>query len=126
MTTTKIIEMALKAGIEPVIDPIEGVFFDCYQEELERFAELVRADERNSWPAEMEAMERQVNILTDALAQAKADERERVCKAIKEEDDYCVTEGDYMLDSDDCIAVAKGEWKRPDYSVDAIRARSNT
>lgn len=34
------------------------------------------AKERNSWPAEMEAMERQVNILTDALAQAKADERE--------------------------------------------------
>jgi hypothetical protein len=64
---------------------------------LERFAELVRADER-----------------------------ERICKAIKEEDDYCVTEGDYMLDSDDCIAVAKGEWVRPDYSVDAIRARSNT
>ena len=41
---------------------------------LERFAKLVRADERNSWPAEMEAMERQVNILTDALAQ----ERERL------------------------------------------------
>ena len=40
---------------------------------LERFAELVRADERNSWPAEMEAMERQVNILTDALAQASKD-----------------------------------------------------
>lgn len=54
----------------------------------------------------------------------RADERERICKAIKEEDDYCVTEGDYMLDSDDCIAVAKGEWVRPDYSVDAIRARS--
>jgi hypothetical protein len=32
--------------------------------------------ERESWPAEMEAMERQVNILTDALAKAKADERE--------------------------------------------------
>ena len=44
MKTT--IEMAREAGIEPVIDPIEGVFFDCYQEELERFAELVRADER--------------------------------------------------------------------------------
>ena len=27
--------------------------------------------ERNSWPAEMEAMERQVNILTDALAHAR-------------------------------------------------------
>ena len=40
------------------------------------FAALVAAAERNSWPAEMEAMERQVNILTDALAQAKAEERE--------------------------------------------------
>ena len=40
------------------------------------FAALVVAAERNSWPAEMEAMERQVNILTDALAQAKAEERE--------------------------------------------------
>jgi hypothetical protein len=43
-----------------------------------RFAAIVRADERNSWPLEMEAMERQVNILTDALAE----EREacaRVC-----------------------------------------------
>ena len=36
-----------------------------------KFAALVRADERNSWPAEMEAMERQVNILTDALAQER-------------------------------------------------------
>jgi len=41
------------------------------QPELERFAALVRADERNSWPFEMEAMERQVNILTDALAQER-------------------------------------------------------
>ena len=37
-------------------------------EQLQAFVALVRADERNSWPAEMEAMERQVNILTDALA----------------------------------------------------------
>jgi hypothetical protein len=50
-----------------------------------------------------------------------ATERERICKAIKEEDDYCVTEGDYMLDSDDCIAIAKGDWVRPDYSATAIR-----
>ena len=56
----------------------------------------------------------------------RADERERICKAIKTEDDYCVDEGDYMLDSDDCIAVAKGEWVRPDYNLNAIRARSNT
>jgi hypothetical protein len=53
-----------------------------------------------------------------------AAERERICKAIKEEDDYCVTEGDYMLDSNDCIAVAKSKWVRPDYSAGAIRARS--
>lgn len=52
-----------------------------------------------------------------------AAERERICKAIKEEDDYCVTEGDYMLDSNDCIAVAKSEWVRPDYSAGAIQTR---
>jgi hypothetical protein len=55
-----------------------------------------------------------------------AAERERICKAIKEEDDYCVTEGDYMLDSNDCIAVAKSEWVRPDYSAGAIRARGQS
>lgn len=37
-------------------------------------AKKARADERNSWPSEMGAMERQVNILTDALHQ----ERERM------------------------------------------------
>jgi len=26
-----------------------------------------------------------------------------------------------MLDSDDCIAIAKGDWVRPDYSATAIR-----
>jgi len=53
-------------------------------------------------------------------------ERERICKAIKEEDDHCVTKGDYMLDSDDCIAVAKGEWVRPDFSIDATLAKKKT
>ena len=56
----------------------------------------------------------------------RADERERICKAIKEEDDYCVTEGDYMLDSDDCIAVTKGVWVRPEFNLEPIRARGNT
>lgn len=51
---------------------------------IERFAALVAAAERNSWPAEMEAMERQVNILTDALAQAKAEEREACAKVAEE------------------------------------------
>ena len=50
------------------------------------------------------------------LAQAEAmvvAERERICAAIKAEDDYMV-DRDYMLDSDDCIAVARGQWKRPE------------
>ena len=38
------------------------------------------AKERNSWPSEMEAMERQVNILTDALAE----EREACAKVCEE------------------------------------------
>ena len=59
-------------------------------------------------------------------ALVRADERERICKAIKEEDDYCVTEGDYMLDSDDCIAVTKGVWVRPEFSLEPIRARKET
>jgi hypothetical protein len=48
-------------------------------------------------------------------------ERERICAAIKAEDDYCVENGDYMLDSDDCIKIVRGEWVRPDYLVDAAR-----
>ena len=62
-----------------------------------------------------------VHELERFAALVAAAERERICKAIKEEDDYCVTEGDYMLDSDDCIAIAKGDWVRPDYSATAIR-----
>ena len=48
-------------------------------------------------------------------------ELERICAAIKAEDDYCVEHGDYMLDSDDCIKIVRGEWVRPDFSVDAAR-----
>ena len=67
MKTT--VEMAKEAGF--TWEPINNIIGP-----LERFEALVRADERNSWPAEMEAMERQVNILTDALAA----EREKVLK----------------------------------------------
>lgn len=48
-------------------------------------------------------------------------ERERICAAIKAEDDYCVDQGDYMLDSDDCIKIVRGEWVRPDFAVGAAR-----
>ena len=43
-------------------------------------------------------------------------ERDRVCEAIKEEDDHCAA-GDYMLDSDDCIKVVRGAWNRPDWDA---------
>jgi hypothetical protein len=46
-------------------------------------------------------------------------ELERICSAIKAEDDHCCDEGDYMLDSEDCISVARGTWARPNYSLKA-------
>ena len=74
MNREEIIRMAREAGFE----------IDCcsleWHDRIERFAALVAAAERDSWPAEMEAMERQVNILTDALAQAVAAERDRMCE----------------------------------------------
>jgi len=67
------IEMAKEAGFKEHNGMIyvTTINDDCTKE-LKAFAALVRADERSSWPAEMEAMERQVNILTDALAQARS------------------------------------------------------
>ena len=76
-------------------------------------------------PAEIGLAHLTIEELERFAALVAAAERERICKAIKEEDDYCVTEGDYMLDSNDCIAVAKSEWVRPDYSAGAIRARND-
>lgn len=57
------------------------------------------------------------------LEDAERLERERICAAIKAEDDYCVDHGDYMLDSDDCIKIVRGEWVRPDFSVAAARKK---
>jgi len=61
-----VIEMAREAAGD------DWGLFQEFMPEIHRLVELVRADERNSWPAEMEAMERQVNILTDALAKARS------------------------------------------------------
>ena len=81
MTTIDVIAMALEAGFKEHNGMIyvTTINDDCAKE-LKALVELVRADERNSWPAEMEAMERQVNILTDALAQ----EREACAKVCDE------------------------------------------
>lgn len=58
------------------------------------------------------------SIITFAATIAQRTRDECAAK-IKAEDDYCVTEGDYMLDSDDCIRVINGTWVRPDYSLGA-------
>mgnify|MGYP006958835705 CR=1 FL=1 len=52
-----------------------------------------------------------------------AAERERICKDIKEEDDYCVDSGDYMLDSNDCISIVNNTWVRPIFNGEDIPAR---
>ena len=51
MVSKSIIEMALEAGVEVTYDPTETplrAFAECWIEDLERFAELVRADEREA------------------------------------------------------------------------------
>jgi hypothetical protein len=104
------IEMAREAGLhipywgeeeDPKKDPPRWTMVSPLPPLLKAFEALVRADERNSWPAEMEAMERQVNILTDALA----DEREACAKVAEWEP--CMTD-------------------TPKRIAAAIRARRNT
>jgi hypothetical protein len=73
------------------------------------------AKERNSWPAEMEAMERQVNILTDALAQAKAEEREACAQILDEMADDMARE----MEPSTAIAYVRSK-------AAAIRARGET
>ena len=92
---------------------------------LERFAELVRADERNSWPSEMEAMERQVNILTDALAKARANEREKCEVAAAQAAREAIV---FAMDAEReaCAQLCEGQWQTAHDIQDAIRARSNT
>ena len=66
------------------VDESAKLFFNWIALSFKARLEQERADERNSWPAEMEAMERQVNILTDALAEAVEAEREACAKVCEE------------------------------------------
>ena len=108
MKTT--IEMAREAAGD------DWGLFQEYMPEIHRLVELVRADERNSWPAEMEAMERQVNILTDALA-AEREECAQVCDEtlVQHYMKQTIPERDEALLLAACADCAA-----------AIRARSNT
>ena len=49
-------------------------------------------------------------MVAELLDAAVAAERERLCAAIKAADDKA-SDGDYMLDSGDCISVIRGTWK---------------
>jgi hypothetical protein len=108
-----VIEIAKEVGYPIMV--FDGKPYVC--PELERLVTAVRADERSSWPAEMEAMERQVNILTDALAAEREKWMERTAILIRGEREACAKVAD--------------EWsKRQDdvggYISRNIRARSNT
>jgi len=108
-----VIEMAREAGL--VGGPV-------YARGLERFAELIRADERNSWPSEMEAMERQVNILTDAL-----NDRQRWFDALEAQHKQAI-----LAEREACAKVCEeihDSWllaNPAEKCASAIRARSNT
>jgi len=82
------------------------------------------AKERNSWPAEMEAMERQVNILTDAL-----NDRQRWFDALEAQHKQAI-----LAEREACAKVCDelhwpwhmGDNSGPKDCAAAIRARGNT
>lgn len=75
--------------------------------------------------AELEAQLKAAGAAS-VLEDAARLERERICAAIQAEDDYCVDQGDYMLDSDDCIKIVRGEWVRPDFAIDTARKEAES
>ena len=87
------------------------------EQERARFEAWARPDsvQVQRHPETGEYTERGMGAAWTAWQAAVATERERICAAIKEEDDHCA-DGDYMMDSDDCIRVARGEWQRPDWN----------
>ena len=116
-----ILTLAREAGARPQQNKNCDVEYLMSAEALERFAELVRADERNSWPAEMEAMERQVNILTDAL-----NDRQRWFDALEAQHKQAI-----LAEREACAKVCEAEWSNVaermygEECATAIRARKD-
>jgi len=89
---------------------------------------LARADARiaelelecSQWRDELRIYRETENKRIAELESALLAERERICAAIKATDD-AASACDYMLDSDDCIAVVRGELGPANYE-DAARA----
>ena len=120
------IEMAREAAGD------DWKLFQEFMPEIHRLAELVRADERNYWPSEMEAMERQVNILTDALAEERNKWMERTAILIRGEREACAKVCEELLERP---SGYQGTWEgygkfktqmTGQECATAIRARSNT
>jgi hypothetical protein len=130
-----VIEMAREAGfaIDVSTDPNSPPSWwgAGHDDRFKALVEFVRADERNSWPCEMEAMERQVNILNDALndrqrwfdamtAQHKGDVQywqDQTLNARADEREACAKV---------CEELAEKEWADNERCAAAIRARSET
>lgn len=87
-----------------------------------RIAELERNIERldAQWREELRIYREADDARIAELESALLVERERICAAIKATDD-AASACDYMLDSDDCIAVVRGELGPANYE-DAARA----
>lgn len=86
--------------------------------------EMIRLHHRvNELEAQLSAAQSAAQGMDAEIQQAVESERERICAAIKAEDDHCIDQGDYMLDSNDCIKIVRGKWVRPDYSLDAAQAK---
>lgn len=87
------------------------------EQERKRFEEWARPDsvQAKRHPETGEYTERGMSAAWAGWQAAVKIERERICAAIKAEDDHCA-DGDYMMDSDDCIKVVRGTWERPDWN----------
>jgi len=87
------------------------------EQERKRFEEWAQPDsvQAQRHPETGEYTERGMSAAWAGWQAAVKAERERICAAIKAEDDHCA-DGDYMMDSDDCIKVVRGTWERPDWN----------
>ncbi len=114
MNRDDIIKMARQAGcVEDKHYKGEVIFIS--NDALERFFDMAQAAERSNWPAEMEAMERQVNILTDELAKAVTLER-AACAEIEKEimlsPAFFATLDEYHAHRDAVLAYRNLIWAR--------------
>ncbi len=95
-----------------IVEPLyTGYMADAYigaREEVEIWKRRALEAEKKL-QAEIARLTAENEALKAAVSEAVAEERERLCAAIKAADDKA-SDDDYMLDSDDCISVIRGTW----------------